>query len=430
MQLAHFVFLSPTALRSRCDHLSCDHLSCTLKVSPRLDRGTAQLLLNWFALPSSSTRLYSDIPMYRVSIHDNKCIAPSPKRERCTLPIDDHEAQEILSLVLEVQRSGTDRQTEGLLQRIALLRCCGEYHRQKLEADRRTLVDLARKYARLILGIPEMIDPTQESPRLVIPPCAGTDKPRYCLRPRKAGDSLQAEVDLEFDSALFVPYPSRPKDDLKGVLTSNLSKSDMQRGNVYAFSWPAAPGYIKIGKSRNVGERLSAWEKCHPGAILIYSITVPQAKRVERLIHLEMSRERHQIIMCSSCGRTHYEWFKRPMEEVKEVMRAWEQVMNDVQPYNQDGRFNKPLEESLSWTKHELTAKRILGLYYATAVTPKITQGFEKNLRHIAPIVDTECLKVTTNGAVLANSMSRRSSLPRRDWDLVVLFFYDFWRTI
>jgi hypothetical protein len=368
--------------------------------------------------------------MYRMDVHDKQCIAPSPKYGQCSLPIDDEEAQEIASLAIEIQRMECGPQRESLVRRVVLLRCCGEYHRQKLEVDRQALDRLAGRYAQVIKEVPKKTIPIKQAPPPIVAISAETNKARYCLRPRETERLVQAGLDLEFDSALFVPYYSMPKDNVEGVLTSDLSKSDMRPSNVYAFSWPTAPGYIKIGESKNVRERLQAWQSCHPGAALIHSIAVPQAKRVERLIHLEMSRERHQIILCSRCSRTHYEWFKRPAKEVKEVMEAWKQVISELHPYNQEGSFNNSLEDRLSKTNRELTANRILGVHRATALTSKTPQAFKTNARRTAPIVGTVYPRIATSLAVTMTPISDGDALARRDWDLVVRFFYDFWRTI
>lgn len=135
-------------------------------------------------------------------------------------------------------------------------------------------------------------------------------------------------------------------------------------------------------------ERLRTCQKCSLDAVLIHTIAVQHARRVERLIHSEMIQERYQIIPCNMCHHTpchhtpchhtHYERLERPAEEVIRVIEAEKQMVGGLRPYDQYGSLNQSLEEMVSLTKHMLTAKRILGLHFATELRSQSAQGYEK----------------------------------------------------
>lgn len=56
---------------------------------------------------------------------------------------------------------------------------------------------------------------------------------------------------------------------------------------------------------------------------------VPNANRIERLIHIELASKRAQDSgKCAACGREHREWFevdasREGVKEIDEVIRRW-----------------------------------------------------------------------------------------------------------
>jgi len=105
---------------------------------------------------------------------------------------------------------------------------------------------------------------------------------------------------------------------------------------------------LKIGRAQNVQRRLNQWTRqCGYNISLIRyypyhspstssvnniprtPIKVPNAHKVERLIHMELNHKRAQGSgKCASCGREHREWFevdasKNGVKAIDAVIRRW-----------------------------------------------------------------------------------------------------------
>lgn len=98
---------------------------------------------------------------------------------------------------------------------------------------------------------------------------------------------------------------------------------------------------LKIGRAANVQRRMNQWQRqCgYDLEMLRYYPLVPgnksprktpHVKRVERLIHLELSGlgMRARMDACDACGRDHREWFevdasRMGVKQVDEVVRRW-----------------------------------------------------------------------------------------------------------
>jgi hypothetical protein len=98
---------------------------------------------------------------------------------------------------------------------------------------------------------------------------------------------------------------------------------------------------LKIGRAANVQRRMNQWQRqCgYDLEMLRYYPLVsgnksprktPHAKRVERLIHLELAGLGMRACMdaCEACGRDHREWFevdasRSGVKQVDEVVRRW-----------------------------------------------------------------------------------------------------------
>lgn len=171
---------------------------------------------------------------------------------------------------------------------------------------------------------------------------------------------------MDTETSLFTPYRSGPQDSVKSYLIKDVSRADKRPGFVYAFSWPTHPGYLKLGSSGSPCDRLAEWQQCHPCAEMIHSIEVPFPKKAERLIHLEMSRVRYQMVLCRVCGCTHLEWFKRSVAEMKFIMDTWKKLFDgNIALYDETGKFSDDWEKSIQKTSHDLTAKRLVGIFHS-----------------------------------------------------------------
>lgn len=186
---------------------------------------------------SKSTKVQLDPKSFRVSVndeYDNRCIAPAQRRDRCNLLIDAQEADEVAALTIELQRQAAGRTRERLLRRTILLRCCGEHHRQKLEADRVNLEKVARRYDELLNTIKCTTLVQCEATPVEKVDILQVSKPRYLLRPRYADDRAE-ETDMDLEASPFTPYRSGPQDSVESYLIRDISKTDKGPGFVYAF---------------------------------------------------------------------------------------------------------------------------------------------------------------------------------------------------
>lgn len=118
-----------------------------------------------------------------------------------------------------------------------------------------------------------------------------------------------------------------------------------RRGYVYVYRTVESIGYVKIGHTDNVERRLLEWEdqcgylidECDE---LLRGIKrqVPHPKRLEDLIHAELKGERHQVLSCQVCHKTHDEWFKVDPTKAQRVVKKWTSWMNK-EPYDEAGKF-------------------------------------------------------------------------------------------
>ncbi|PMD36804.1 DUF1766-domain-containing protein [Hyaloscypha variabilis F] len=157
-------------------------------------------------------------------------------------------------------------------------------------------------------------------------------------------ESVPAPPPSETASSLLAP-PSRP-------IPGQRRTSDVL--NTFASTVPNTQDkktiLLKIGRAQNVQRRLNQWTRqCgynlsliryypyHPTTLSDTNVNelprtprkVPNAHKVERLIHIELNAKRAQGSgKCSVCGRDHREWFevdasKEGVKAVDEVVRRW-----------------------------------------------------------------------------------------------------------
>jgi hypothetical protein len=157
-------------------------------------------------------------------------------------------------------------------------------------------------------------------------------------------ESVPAPPPSETASSLLAP-PSRP-------IPGRRRTSDVL--NTFASTVPNAQDkktiLLKIGRAQNVQRRLNQWTRqCgynlsliryypyHPTTLSDTNVNelprtprkVPNAHKVERLIHIELNAKRaHRSVKCTACGREHREWFevdasKDGVKAVDEVVRRW-----------------------------------------------------------------------------------------------------------
>lgn len=277
---------------------------------------------------------------------DNKCIAPTGTGSRCSFDISETELNEIAELTVEFLRARNDTGVDQVLQRLVLLRCCGDRHRQKLEHSPDVLIEVANRYRRVLASSPEPRIPRRPIRRGYDSPGRWQWSPevrhRYLLRPRVSSNGSRPPVLPEVHAQLFILHAPDPNKTLNTVLKSDVPQTREYRrdGEVYAFTWPTAPGFIKIGyTSASVTARMNKWRECHAESKLIHRVAVEFPHRIEELIHLQLKDKQHKIVICKTCGSTHYEWFQESVERVKTIMDAWKEISDRTPLYDPKRRL-------------------------------------------------------------------------------------------
>ncbi|KAL2891896.1 SpvB domain-containing protein [Ceratocystis lukuohia] len=133
--------------------------------------------------------------------------------------------------------------------------------------------------------------------------------------------------------------PAPPKDAARSLMEATLPSSRSPSKSAARRK----PLLLKIGRAANVQRRMNQWsQQCgHSVEILRFYPYIPSGstasprmtphvKKVERLIHLELSGMgmRAELDKCKVCGKDHREWFqveqsREAVARVDEVIRRW-----------------------------------------------------------------------------------------------------------
>ena len=173
-------------------------------------------------------------------------------------------------------------------------------------------------------------------------------------------------------TAEFEPYPKRHKRTLLDILNTPLGENESKSGYVYIFTRRSDEDthslYIKIGVAKHVGDRFEGWKtKCHYKPHLEYhTARIPNAMRVELLIHTELIESRYIEQRCSGCSGMHDEWFKTDIGSARPVVERWAQWMRENRPYTTpEGQLSSHVVKQIlehKRSKFPLTSRTMLAL--------------------------------------------------------------------
>ena len=379
---------------------------------------------------------------------DPQCIARTRQGSRCLWDISEEELDEVISLNVEAKGIEIGDERHSILQRLVLLRTCGDFHRQKLEAHPECLDGVAKMYGENIhMSTISVIRSAGGSQDAGQPPAPRRDssimtningvvRHRYLLRPRvgDASDVMSDQLSLGSRQAIFVPYASDPKDNINDILLSDVPSNYISTGHVYAFIWPSSPEFVKIGYTgKSVSSRILSWQECHPGSILLHSVAFAFPQRMERLVHLQMSTTRHQIIICTHCSGTHFEWFKVSTCEAIQTINAWKELTERDELYSATGKFSERWQKRTAGITDKITARALL------SVAEMEAKPVNSDMKSVAPSVDLIEAGMREDSVTAADTicpLRRRvdSTLPKKssqpDWDTILASFSDFVRMV
>lgn len=298
---------------------------------------------------------------------DSQCIAPSGKGKRCCWDISKYELEEALDLEVEIYTNTSTRATNAVLcERLVLLRCCGDNHRQKLHANADCLAEVAALYVSSIKSGPPPSAPqkgrkSSQWDSFLQPAMLSRNG---SLRKRWLLKTFEASLSTNVLRPMFVRY-SKEMPPIRDELSKVVPLSYEKEGEVYAFIWPTHPGFVKIGYSKaTAAKRIDEeWTECHPNPEIIWRIKVPFPQRMEKLIHLELGAVRRKIVVCQNAGcmRTHKEWFKATNEHVARVMDSWATICRLDKRYNARTRqFSTTWTERITVMGPAITSRKLL----------------------------------------------------------------------
>ena len=292
--------------------------------------------------------------------NERQCIATLKSSTRCGGMISKADLIKASILKSDLGR-GLREGVKDILRQIILLRVCSNRHRRQLEANCECLEVLVQKYENAFSWLSRTQDPIENGKQRRLPPGIHPGMQAYG-QDRSITSATTSLADGGIVPAsgahqqMFEPYQNTPGDNVSKVIRSTVHENQSSERFVYAFDWPTYPGFVKIGYVKAfVEKRMKKWRRCHHGANLVVYEKFNFPERMERLIHLQLAGNRHQIAFCLVCNRTHFEWFKISADEAKQVIRDWKKVTERERLYTVERGL------SPSWVS------RIIGIQSITA---------------------------------------------------------------
>jgi len=187
--------------------------------------------------------------------------------------------------------------------------------------------------------------------------------------------NLLEDLTIGEDKAPFRRHKCLPNETTASKLLQRIPKKELEAhqqgklGYIYLFTQRVFPGMVKIGYTNSdVQKRLSYWSKCgHGQPCLVQSISgVPQAKRVETLVHHELSSFWRRERYCRLHSSAHTEWFEIESARAANVVAQWVSWMNEAQPYDELGDLNmqwRSMVQTLIMNEVSVTSELLMDLY-------------------------------------------------------------------
>ena len=277
-------------------------------------------------------RLFIELDLQvRIDKIPNHCIANTKKGLRCTRPMEKTNMLEVQRLITSLSTSSkVEIFTSDLLSIIGLV-LCGQDHRKDIQRIAQDLWPSASK-------------PSKTTSTTTLPPRKATapTPPRhnYDFRPRSRN------INSIIVPARFIPWqPEKHRSRFVSAAVAetmrrNLCSLDIDDGWLYEYWNESNFGFRKIGyTTKGIAIRLRQWEsQCrHPaieitetsqhGEIALEEGKVPNARRLEHLVHATLKNDRFCEQNCPTCGRRHEEWFLANdpgrIQRVKAFWTAW-----------------------------------------------------------------------------------------------------------
>ena len=377
-----------------------------------------------------------------------RCIAPTKDKTRCAWTIDDTALAEAAQKWHNAQQCQDRESQTTLIREFVMLHCCEQQHRHKLQADETGCLDkivlsyrqspsVVQAIDRRIKSATEPLLHEEAVTTFVTKPKDGAERNILSttttistrLGSRSLANSDTIKKRHKSDLAVFRPYKSDPKDSVREDLLQNVPIRSAVKGEIYSFTWPSHPEFVKIGfTSRSAEHRIAIWRRCHPGAKLIMATCVNYPERIERLVHLQLAQKRHRICICEVCYKSHEEWFKESAEEVSRVISDWAELMSRDPLYHADRTLKPRWRKMLREIEGEITARTLLDRLNVDEILRK------KDDSHQLLTKQAEILQVPHSlglpAADLAVGAMATAMYASQQHDLIMLYFDEFMHLI
>lgn len=197
----------------------------------------------------------------------------------------------------------------------------------------------------------------------------------------------------EFKSYITTPIAERLAEDITKLVKRPLLSGEInQAGFIYIFWQIGNFGYLKIGRSADVGRRLKQWENQCKKKIDVHFPDikgdedhedlqkVPHICRVEALVHMELLEYRRIEKKCPGCFRSHKEYFEISKENAIQVVRKWISWMRSL-PYEKRTIGGKD-----QWVLKSEESKHLADLCRPLRLTPISHSSSDKEkITHLRP---------------------------------------------
>ncbi|KAL4869228.1 hypothetical protein BDV12DRAFT_208665 [Aspergillus spectabilis] len=265
-----------------------------------------------------------------------ECSAHKNDGERCTSKLGKPTIPLINRLYTRLQNSyksmNNDETRKEMLRELAMLTICG--HQSKSEGTIEAAVHQwnselqPQDSAAVGLETPPrnvntQLNDDEGSSKLEFTPYQSTKK-----IDRLVADELSHELDRMMDRKISQKFITRDWKD--------------ERDYLYIFECEGAEGMCKVGHTRNLSRRASEQERCYPDTVQRWSLYCPNAEVFERVVQVEFAHHRYQH-ECPKCKTTHTEWFKAPVDDLRERVKVWSQFSRGLQSHDKRSRVEIPL---------------------------------------------------------------------------------------
>jgi hypothetical protein len=219
----------------------------------------------------------------------------------------------------------------------------------------------AREYSELIRNSP----PTAKGPS---PKSTSTTKSKKSSAP----------------TTKFEPYSGSGKTTPLSVLSNPLGAKERTPGHVYIFTRRSNNDshslYVKIGAAKDVKDRLAIWQtKCGYRPHWEYETAeIPNALRVEALVHMELINYRRIERKCSGCAEDHKEWFETDVETARPFVERWAEWMQKADPYTEDHQLSSHIVKKMfihKLSEDHLTSENMLSIVSDQVATQPASQA-------------------------------------------------------